>query len=107
MGDNAMARHHLTGVSMTIAIMAAHRAASGSAGAPTVYCQEEIERTQAYLHKVETEQATVAASRRSPQTNVDPDEAGHLISRESMQSCGVHYATNATTLRPFAGRRPG
>ena|ERR1700733_10118426 len=58
-----MARHHSTGVSMIIALMAAHRAASGSKGAPTVYCQEEIERIQAYLHTVETEQAAGAASR--------------------------------------------
>jgi transposase len=27
--------------------------------------------------------------------------------RESMQSCGVHYAANATTSSPFAGRKPG
>ena len=26
---------------------------------------------------------------------------------ESMQSCGVHYAANATASSPFAGRKPG
>jgi hypothetical protein len=25
----------------------------------------------------------------------------------SMQTCGVHYAANATTSSPFAGRKPG
>jgi hypothetical protein len=70
-----------TGVSMIVALMAAHRAASGSKGAPTVYCQEEIERIQAYLHNVGTEQAAGTASRRRPQTNADSDETGHLIPR--------------------------
>jgi hypothetical protein len=78
MRTNAMARHHSTGVSMIVALMAAHRDASVSKGAPKVYCQEEIERIQAYLHKVETEQAG-ALSRRRPQTNADSDEPGHFI----------------------------
>jgi hypothetical protein len=44
-----MRRHLSTGVSTIVALMAAHRATSGRAGALSAYCQEEVARIDAYL----------------------------------------------------------
>jgi transposase len=49
----------------------------------------------------EVQASVVAATQTAP-----PGETTHWTS-ESMQSCGVHYAANATTSSPFAGRKPG
>jgi hypothetical protein len=38
---------------------------------------------------------------------VRPGNPETLRLYESMQSCGVHYAANATASSPFAGRKPG
>jgi hypothetical protein len=44
-----MHRHLSTSVSTIVALMAAHRAASGREGAPTAFCQDEVARIDAYL----------------------------------------------------------
>jgi hypothetical protein len=44
-----MERHLSTGVATIVALMAAHRAASGREGAPVAFCQEAIDRIAAYL----------------------------------------------------------
>jgi hypothetical protein len=59
--DFAMERHLSTGVSIIVALMAAHRAASGREAPPTAYNQEEVARIDAYLH--EDKPAAPAAAR--------------------------------------------
>jgi hypothetical protein len=46
-----MERHLSTGVSTIVALMAAHRAASGREGPPAAYNQEAVARIDAYLQK--------------------------------------------------------
>ena len=36
-----------------------------------------------------------------------PVHARRALGRESIQSCGVHYATKVTSSSSFAGRKPG
>jgi hypothetical protein len=48
-----MERHFSTGISTIVAIMAAHRATSGREGAVVAFCQEEVDRIDAYLHETE------------------------------------------------------
>ena len=44
-----MHRDLSTSVSTIVALMAAHRAASGREGAPTAFCQDDVDRIDAYL----------------------------------------------------------
>jgi hypothetical protein len=44
-----MHRDLSTSVSTIVALMAAHRAASAREGAPTAFCQDEVDRIDAYL----------------------------------------------------------
>jgi hypothetical protein len=46
-----MERHHSVGVAAIVALMAAHRAASGGEGAAVAFCQEMIDWIDVYLHE--------------------------------------------------------
>jgi len=46
-----MERHHSTGVATIVALMAAHRAASGREGAAAAYGQEEVASIEKYLRE--------------------------------------------------------
>jgi hypothetical protein len=61
-----MERHLSTGVSTIVALMAAHRVASGRERSTAVYSQDEIARIVAYLHENELARpaAAVAPNRR-------------------------------------------
>jgi hypothetical protein len=48
-----MERHLSTSLATIVALMAAHRAAFGKEGAPVTYCQEKVNRIDAYLHDKE------------------------------------------------------
>jgi hypothetical protein len=48
--DEVMERHLSTGVATIVALMAAHRAVSEQEGPSVAYCQEVVERIDAYLH---------------------------------------------------------
>jgi hypothetical protein len=48
-----MERHFSTGVSTLVALMAAHRIASGREDPVVIYCQEEVARIIAYLREAE------------------------------------------------------
>ena len=61
-----MHRHLSTSVSTIVALMAAHRAATGREGAPTAFCQYEIDRIDAYLHGDEPAVSADATRSRTP-----------------------------------------
>ena len=63
-----MERHLSTGVSTIVALMAAHRAASGREGPAAVYSHEEVARIDAYLHDGQA-QPVAPAPRRGRQSN--------------------------------------
>jgi hypothetical protein len=46
-----MERHLSTGIATIVALMAAHRLASGREGPPAAYSQKEVARIDAYLHE--------------------------------------------------------
>lgn len=48
-----MERHLSTGLATIVALMAAHRAASGRDGTRVTYSQEQVDRIGAYLHEKE------------------------------------------------------
>jgi hypothetical protein len=57
-----MERHLSTGVATIVALMAAHRGASGAPGEPATYCQEAVARIDAYLHDHEPGPAAAVTS---------------------------------------------
>jgi hypothetical protein len=61
-----MHRHLSTSVSTMVALMAAHRAASGRDGAPTTFNQDEVARIDAYLSDDEPAASPHATLSRTP-----------------------------------------
>jgi hypothetical protein len=61
-----MHRHLSTSVSTMVALMAAHRAASGRNGAPTTFSQDEVARIDACLSDDEPAASACATRSRTP-----------------------------------------
>jgi Zn-dependent oligopeptidase len=62
---STMERHLSTGVSIIVALMAAHRAASETEGPATAYNQDEVARIDAYLHEDELAEPAAVKLRRN------------------------------------------
>ena len=82
-----MERHHSTGVATIVALMAAHRVASGTEGA--AYCQEAIDQIDAYLHEIAPNHTA-----RRPAT----------LTREAWRQCEVAGSSRSSIKAPEAQR---